>query len=161
MQHKLTPRSDVIEFIQTMVSTEEIRNLFMSGYCYHFAVILKDMFDGELKWHRGYGHIVCQIGDMCYDADGICDDYCPEDYVPIDALKESVETFKHRGHDFDIDNDMNCTSNLAGISIEKLYEWIYNKIPEDKRIKPYPNLGDAEVYWNTLKPEFTTEFNID
>ena len=36
-----------------------IASLFTNGFCYYFAVILKDAFNrGEICWHKNYGHIV-------------------------------------------------------------------------------------------------------
>lgn len=160
MGHRLQPRKDVISFIHSINRGEEIRSVFMNGFCYHFALILKDMFDGELMWHKGYGHIVCKIDNECYDIEGICDDYNEEDYVPIAALKESVESFKHRGHDRDIDDNMEYHANVAGIELDTLYEWIYTRIPENEHVMAYPNLGDSEIWWTTLRKEFCEEHSI-
>ena len=54
----------VIRFIADFVySNEQISNgvyeLFVSGYCYYFAVMLKTAFNrGDICWHRNHGHIV-------------------------------------------------------------------------------------------------------
>lgn len=160
MGHKLQPRKDVMDFIHSINRGEEIRSVFMNGFCYHFALILKDMFDGEIMWHKGYGHIVCKIGDECYDIEGICDDYNEEDYVPVAALKESIESFKHRGHDRDIDDNMEYHARVADMDLESLYEWIYNKIPEKERVMTSPNLGDSEIWWTTLRSDFCKEHSI-
>lgn len=158
---KINPRPDVMDFIKNFNKmSNDLRAVFMNGYCYHFALILSDMFNGEILWHKGYGHIVCRIDDLCYDIEGACDDYTPDDYVPISILKESIESFKHRGHDCDIDDDMSHCSILAGISIDDLYKWIYSKIPVGEAVRPEANQGDAEIWWPTLKKAFLSEFNI-
>lgn len=158
---KFNPRSDVMNFIKDFNKmSDDLRGVFMNGYCYHFALILSNMFDGEILWHKGYGHIVCRIDDLCYDIEGVCDDYTPEEYVPISVLKESIESFKHRGHDCDIDNDMNHCSILAGISIDELYKWIYDKIPAGKAILSEANQGDSEIWWTTFRKSFLSDFNI-
>lgn len=161
MGHKLQPRKDVMDFIHGINRSEEIRNVFMNGFCYHFALILKNMFDGEIMWHKGHGHIVCKIDNECYDVEGICEDYNEEDYVPVAALKESVESFKHRGHDRDIDDNMEYHARLVDMDLETLYNWIYSRIPENERVMPSPNPGDSEIWWTTLRSEFCKEYDIE
>ena len=51
--------NEVCTFINTIVHSEEIRNLFMTGYCYHFAHILKATFErGEVCMCFPFGHFV-------------------------------------------------------------------------------------------------------
>jgi hypothetical protein len=59
-------RKDVIEFIADITGYnttvldggEAIEELFSSGYCYYFALMLKDAFGGEICWHKNYSHIL-------------------------------------------------------------------------------------------------------
>lgn len=54
---------------------EIIWQTFTAGYCYYFAVMLKDAFQrGEICWCAPYGHI-CWVDDngVPYDISGVCD----------------------------------------------------------------------------------------
>lgn len=65
----LTP----IEFIGNFTSiTPNIRETFMQGYCYYFAVILKEaMGRGTICWACPFSHIVWKdTNDKAYDIDG-------------------------------------------------------------------------------------------
>lgn len=66
--------------------SEEVRDLFGSGYCYYFAVMLKTAFKrGRIMVAAPYSHIVWEDDDGCtYDTDGICREW---DYlVPVEEL---------------------------------------------------------------------------
>lgn len=108
-------RKDVLEFIYNIVnkfsyinleSCETIENLFACGYCYYFALMLKDAFGGKVCWHYGHGHIVwVDETDIAYDIHGVFTDYNEGELIPIDKVdKRIIERFRHRGHDRDISN---------------------------------------------------------
>lgn len=81
---------------------EIIDNLFASGYCYHFAIILNNLFDGEIVWHKYFSHILWRETQtqICYDIHGVFEDYGGQDIVPISVLGEQgLECFLHRGND--------------------------------------------------------------
>lgn len=92
---------DVIKFIADILyhnpnsDNEDIYNLFACGYCYYFAVMLKDAFKrGEILWHKGFGHIVWKdIDDIAYDIGGIFYDYGEGDLVSLDELGEDISDF--------------------------------------------------------------------
>ena len=65
--------NEVCGFIKNMVHNEEIRKLFMDGYCYHFANILKTTFDrGEVCICFPFGHFVWVDTDGTpYDAESV------------------------------------------------------------------------------------------
>ena len=58
---------DVISFIEGFLGDHEIIwQTFTAGYCYYFAVMLKDAFQrGEICWCAPYGHI-CWWMTMAY-----------------------------------------------------------------------------------------------
>lgn len=98
-------RSDVIRFIADIIwhsgenGIESICNLFGNGYCYHFAVILKDNFGGQVVWHKNISHILWYDGIWCYDINGIFDDISPDEIIPAENMGEQLEVFRHRGKD--------------------------------------------------------------
>lgn len=68
---------DIVRFIAEILfkpgtNPESTTNLFESGYCYHFAVILKDIFkDGEIMLAFPLGHIVyMDSAGFAYDISG-------------------------------------------------------------------------------------------
>ena len=85
--------------------SEAIERLFGAGYCYYFALMLKDAFGGEIRWVKYRSHIVWEdtSENVCYDIYGVFYDYGEFDILPIEVLGEEVETFKHRGKDYDKD----------------------------------------------------------
>ncbi len=93
---------DIVNHQLTVEGSEAIETLFSSGYCYHFAVILKNLFGGEIMWHKYHGHIVWYESDtqICYDVHGVFIDYTEQDIVPISILGDKgLEGFLHRGDD--------------------------------------------------------------
>lgn len=83
--------------------SEEIRNLFARGYCYHLAGILKETFKrGNITVAGPYSHVVWEDVDGCtYDIDGVYKDY--EFLVPIDEVS-------NRGGFAHIPTEAVCTS---------------------------------------------------
>lgn len=87
---------------------EIIRSLFADGYCYYFALMLKDAFGGELKWHKFYSHIVFEDkAGVIYDIDGVFYEQSKNMIVPISEIdieakkinqlqSSGLESFKHR-----------------------------------------------------------------
>lgn len=97
-------RRDVITFIanilyhseQIPLNIDVICNLFGNGYCYYFALMLKDAFGGEIRWHKKYGHIVWyDENEICYDIAGVFTDYRDGDIVPLSELGDDLKDFKH------------------------------------------------------------------
>lgn len=94
-----TPTTIEIEnFIDTMLqmhnNAEEIRQHYRSGYCYAFALILKDAFQtGQIMWAAPYSHIVWVSNGIAYDIEG---EYISEaELIPIKYLGEHIRDFKH------------------------------------------------------------------
>lgn len=96
-------REDVIRFIDRLVywqgkkEAKTIIELFSNGYCYYFALMLKDAFGGEICWLKGYGHILWKDeNDTLYDINGVYTDYNDDEIVPISELGDKIEDFKHK-----------------------------------------------------------------
>lgn len=56
----------------------EITDFFANGYCYWFAVILKERFKGTIYYSPIENHFTCYINGYHYDITGI---YKPERYI--------------------------------------------------------------------------------
>ena len=75
---------------------DAIYELFSSGYCYYFALMLKDAFQhGEVCWCAPYGHI-CWVDDNGhpYDIYGTCDSEC-DYFIPVSHIQDGLADFKH------------------------------------------------------------------
>lgn len=75
---------------------DAVYELFSSGYCYYFAVLLKEAFGrGEVSWCAPYGHI-CWVDDNGhpYDIYGTCDSESTY-YIPVSYIKDGLADFKH------------------------------------------------------------------
>lgn len=132
---------------------EIVRGIFAAGYCYYFALMLKDAFGGEICWHKGFSHIVWKDtrDDIVYDIDGVFYDYNEGDIVPISFLREELESFRHRGKDSILKEEMEAEAVLLGVSIKELEQLIYDTIPESEKVYPYSNTGDARRYFHYYK----------
>ena len=74
---------------------ETIRQLFRAGYCYYFALILKEAFpDGEVSWAAPFGHIVYVYQGIPYDIDGVYKGDVME-YIPVKYLGKAIDDFRH------------------------------------------------------------------
>lgn len=79
-----------------LMKQSAVYELFSSGYCFYFAVMLREAFQrGEVCWCAPYGHI-CWVDNngLAYDIYGICD--APADYfIPVSYIKDGLADFKH------------------------------------------------------------------
>lgn len=96
---------EVLEFIARFLyqegeeNAETIRHLFRAGYCYYFALMLKEAFGrGQLCIAAPIGHIVWVDGDwktgIPYDIEGVNTSDC-EMYIPIEELGSGLDSFMH------------------------------------------------------------------
>ena len=98
---------DVLEFIASILyhgvpeielkdSAESIRSTFRAGYCYYFALMLKDAFNrGCICWAAPFSHIVwMDINSIPYDVEGVYSGEA-ECFIPISYLDEELWSFKH------------------------------------------------------------------
>lgn len=77
---------------------EAIDSLFISGYCYYFALMLKEAFGRGMICNNGRSHIVWLDGtnqntDVAYDITGVYTDY--EVLIPVKAMGETILDFMH------------------------------------------------------------------
>lgn len=99
------PKADcrILQFIETFRrgtgnkpdNQKIIRTLFLAGYCYYFAIMLKDAFpEGEICWAAPFGHIVFVQNGIPYDIEGV---YCGEAdaFIPVWYMGETINDFRH------------------------------------------------------------------
>jgi hypothetical protein len=69
----------------------DITTLFTTGYCYGFALMLKQAFkQGKLFWDKYNGHAIFNLGNHYYDIRG---EYFPQNYTMLTEITvEIVET---------------------------------------------------------------------
>lgn len=68
-----TKREAVLFFINDFKkfnNNSVLEDTFTRGYCYYFALILRERFDGTILYDRGEGHFVTKIGNYLYDING-------------------------------------------------------------------------------------------
>lgn len=81
---------------------ERLRELYpdgyapMSGGCFKLAALLKRVFDVEQVWYN-VDHIITQIGDTCYDIDGVVER--DASYLPIEAYSTEMIHAMPRGNE--------------------------------------------------------------
>lgn len=59
-----------IENFKKGFNKEEVENIFLNGNCYHFALILKQMFKGEIIYDPHEFHFSTKIKGKYYDITG-------------------------------------------------------------------------------------------
>lgn len=105
-QLKWSPNANeqVLQFIynfawhkaSTETEHEQIRCLFMDGYCYYFATMLKTAFKrGEICWCAPYGHFVwLDTNGVPYDIEGVSTAEAKY-YIPETYIEEGLADFMH------------------------------------------------------------------
>lgn len=90
----------IYDFVWKKAASEEeyemIRSLFMDGYCYYFATMLKTAFSrGEICWCAPFGHFVwMDENGVPYDIEGVSTAEA-EYYIPERYVAEGLDDFKH------------------------------------------------------------------
>lgn len=95
---------EVLEFIWKFVTHDKnpdsfrvIEHQFTTGYCYHFAIIMKKMFGGKIVWHKGYNHILWQDRNkVIYDIRGVYCNYNLDEIVPVSELGDDIDSYLHK-----------------------------------------------------------------
>lgn len=113
--------NEVEEFIETFLNKHnlvgELETQFANGFCYHFALMLKGLFNrGEIVWAAPFGHIMWKdIDEVPYDIYGAYgSEY--EYLIPIEYLGEDIKDFTHLSSD----------NKRNGASKERIQEIIDN-----------------------------------
>jgi hypothetical protein len=85
--------NEILEFIKKFKFkySKELVEVFTSGNCYYFAVILKDRFNGEIYYLPIENHFVCKIDKDYYDITG----FAPMNESPIKWTTYKNEDEKH------------------------------------------------------------------
>ena len=84
---------EIINFINNFKKRYplEITDLFSHGYCYHFAIILCNIFNGGLYYLPIENHFITKIGENYYDINGKVElkekSYLWEKYKNFDELE--------------------------------------------------------------------------
>ena len=88
--------TDAITSVDRKNSNDVLYDFFHAGYCYYFALMLKEAFGrGQICWCAPYGHICWQDENgVGYDIGGICDSEC-DFYIPVTYIKEGLLDFLH------------------------------------------------------------------
>jgi hypothetical protein len=61
-----------INCIKKYDTVGDIKRVFTKGYCYGFALMLKQSFkDGEIYWDKWNGHAIFKLDGKYYDINGI------------------------------------------------------------------------------------------
>ena len=120
--------NEVEEFIETFLnknnSPRELEKQFANGFCYHFALMLKGLFNrGEIVWAAPFGHIMWKdIDGVPYDIYGAYgSEY--EYLIPIEYLGDDIKDFTHLSSD----------NKRSGASKERIQEIIDNYL-KDKNL---------------------------
>lgn len=93
-----TADKNVLTFIANFVFHSDAKstiNLFSQGYCYHFATILKSIYQkGEVCWVAPYSHLIWLYNDVPYDINGV---YSGESrtFIPEEFLGSQINDFTH------------------------------------------------------------------
>ena len=85
---------------------DAISAVFSRGFCYYFAIILKEAFDGrgEIYMTRDNRHIVWMFDNVAYDINGVYRTYPRSanngnfyngELIPIAMLPNYINSFKH------------------------------------------------------------------
>ena len=87
-------RREVLGFIKTIQAYDEhgdITKLFTKGFCYGFALILKQQFKhGQIFWDKYNAHAIFKLANTYYDING---EYEPMNYTMLtEVTVEIVET---------------------------------------------------------------------
>ena len=81
--------SNVPKFIENFKNgfdSEYLEDVFLNGNCYHFSLILKSMFDGEIIYDPHTQHFLIKINGSYYDISGEVED--PMDEYIWDEMEE-------------------------------------------------------------------------
>lgn len=90
----------------TISETNAVAKVFRNGYCYYFAIMLKDAFNrGEVCMTYDHKHVIwMDVDNVAYDIDGMFgwfpetankDNYWNGLFIPVEKLSNYINSFKH------------------------------------------------------------------
>ena len=139
---------DILEFIyrinshsNTPEGSDAIESLFSAGYCYYFALMLKENFEGRIIWLKNRSHIIfMDENEVAYDNWGLYLEYLEEEVLPVEILGEALELFKHgkeyswskkkiREVQLELQKRINAYETEHGHRITNFYNSWYEKNP--------------------------------
>ncbi len=134
-----TPNKTILRFIWDFtwgfdsLVCDVIRHTFTLGYCYYFACMLEDAFPGgKLMWTFPFSHIVYMYDGICYDVKGVFNTF--DTLLSLEELGDVLESYKHRGHDNDLENEMFDFYSIRGFNYEAFCDKMYSLIPIQDRL---------------------------
>lgn len=151
-QIKRKPDENVLNFIDKFALSKGadaynniIQPLFRSGYCYYFAIMLKDAFndEGELCLCCPYGHIVWMYKGVPYDIEGVYNGEA-ELFIPLRFLSTvDIMSFKHVLTDEELGGELDaeykasvintfCDSFLKDLGFGGIFEEALEETKEKK-----------------------------
>lgn len=147
-------------------ANDTLDKLFSQGYCYYFAVILKEAFGGEIVWPKYHSHIVWHdtVDNICYDIWGVYKDYVETDLIPINVLScKNLALFRHVDETTFTDEDSfkeQCLINEYEFSKGwPLSRYIDNSMLEFPITKVKGDTYEYDIKSATLKPIRSSGFD--
>lgn len=96
-QMKIYPKADssVLRFIgRFREENPDLERIFTKGYCYYFAVMLRDAFGGAIYLSPETSHIVwSEDQNLYYDITGVCNDKVIKKKI-ISLPKEKLKNYR-------------------------------------------------------------------
>lgn len=96
-QKKMYPKanSSVLRFIcRFREENLDLERIFTSGYCYYFAIMLQDAFDGAIYLSPENNHIVwSEDQNLYYDITGVCNDKIIKKQI-VSLPKEKLKNYR-------------------------------------------------------------------
>lgn len=152
----MSRKEQILQFIDNFVTNRHkqesspITSLFADGYCYYFALILRDAFGGEIVWPKYRGHIVWHdIKDnLCYDIYGLYTDWAERDLIPLNVLgPTNLAAFKHiDGPAILTDDELFAEQGRVNV-YEYVHGWNLTRYIDGKVVEfTIRDTGDGETY---------------
>lgn len=158
----------VINFIANILyndrnRNDDIRSFFRAGYCYHFAVILENIFQrGKLCITEPYGHIVwVDTNGLAYDIEG---PYLPSEHecerlTDITFLGDLIYDFIHiPGKDYIAPQDFHDWAQFMKMSDIYAMTSIYREIPREEVKYNISLEKNVYNYWLNNKEKLQKKF---
>ena len=78
-----------IKYFKHFDNNNILERTFLYGYCYYFAIILKERFNGDILYDINEGHFLTKIDDCLYDIRGnVTKKYLNINLIPYEELEK-------------------------------------------------------------------------